>query len=60
MRREATQGASARRSPRHGPASQPGAPVPARPTPHPPVEPGPGVAEEEGAPTIFLNPQKPF
>ncbi len=60
MHREATQGATARRSPRHGPARPAGASVLARPTPHPPVEPGPGVGEEEGAPTIFLNPQKPF
>lgn len=60
MGREATQGAAARRSPRHGPASRPGAPVLARPTPHPPVEPGAGVAEEGGAPALFQYPKKPF
>jgi hypothetical protein len=60
MHREATTPLAACRSRLHGPASRPGAAVLARPTPHPPVEPGAGVADDGGAPPIFLKPQKPF
>lgn len=58
MHREATRVAPAWRSRLHGPASALRGPVLRRPTPHPPVEPGAGVGEAEGAPPLFQYPKK--
>lgn len=60
MHREATTPRAGRRSRLLGPARPLRGPVLAWPTPQPPVEPGAGVGQEEGAPADFLKPKKAF